>query len=91
MESLHSTAAQALRVLLNSQPTTAAKVAFVWNMAAGPALARATDTEWRDEAVLVVRARTDAWRRELRRARPMLTTRVNELIGPGIVKKIVFE
>ena len=91
MESLGTTAGHALRILLDSQPTSAAKVAFVWNMAAGPTLARATETEWRDEGVLVVRARSDAWRRELRRARPILTARVRELIGAGIVKHIVIE
>jgi predicted nucleic acid-binding Zn ribbon protein len=91
MEPLHTTAAQALRVLLDAQPTTAAKVAFVWTMAAGPALARATETEWRDDGVLIVRARTDAWRRELRRARPVLTARVKEMSGAGVVKQIVIE
>ena len=52
---------------------------------------RFPETEWRDETVLVIRARTDAWRKELRRARSVLTSRVNELIGPGVVKKIVIE
>ena len=80
-----------MRVLLDGQPTTAAKVAFVWNMAAGPALARATRTEWRDDGVLVVRAKTEPWLRELRRARPVLTERVHQLIGAGVVRKIVIE
>jgi predicted nucleic acid-binding Zn ribbon protein len=41
--------------------------------------------------VLIVRARTDAWRRELRRARPVLTARVKEMSGAGVVKQIVIE
>lgn len=90
MDSLQSTATHALRALLDGQPTTPAKVAFAWRMAAGPALAKDTEPEWRD-SVLVVRARTDAWRRELRRARPVLTARVQALVGPDVVKKIVIE
>jgi len=91
MESLHATAHHALRTLLDAQPTTAAKVAFVWHMAAGPALARATRTEWTDDGVLIVRAKTEVWLRELRRARPILSERVRQLIGENIVKKIVIE
>jgi predicted nucleic acid-binding Zn ribbon protein len=90
MESLHSTATHALRALLDAQPATPAKVAFAWRMVAGAALARAGDPEWR-EGVLVVRARTDAWRRELRRAKPVLTARLQELVGADVVKKIVIE
>ena len=90
MESLNATATHALRTLLDGQPTSAAKMAFVWTMAAGPAFARATDVQWRDEGVLVVRAKTDAWRRELRRARPLLVARVRELTG-DVVKRFIVE
>jgi predicted nucleic acid-binding Zn ribbon protein len=90
MESLDRTANQALRALLDSQPNTTAKVAFAWRMAAGAALARAGEPEWQN-GVLVVRARSDAWRRELRRARPVLTGRVQELVGADVVKSIVIE
>jgi predicted nucleic acid-binding Zn ribbon protein len=90
MESLHATATHALRRLLDEQPTTPAKIVFAWRMAAGAALARGAEPEWRD-GVLVLRARTDAWRKELRHARPILTARVQELVGPDVVKKIVIE
>ena len=90
MESLHRTATDALRALLDAQPATPAKVAFAWRMVAGATLARAGEPEWR-EGVLVVRARTEAWRRELRHARPVLTSRLQELVGPDVVKKIVIE
>ena len=90
MEALNSTAQQALRTLLEGQPTSPAKVAFAWRMVAGASLARASDSEWRD-GVLVVRAKGDAWRRELRRARPILTTRLQALVGADVVEKIVIE
>ena len=90
MDALNSTAQQALRILLEGQPTSPAKVAFAWRMVAGASLARASEPEWKD-GVLVVRARTDAWRRELRHARPILTTRLQALVGADVVEKIVIE
>jgi len=90
MHALNSTAHQALRILLESQPTSPEKVAFAWRMVAGASLARAAEPEWRD-GVLVVRARTDAWKRELRHARPILTTRLQALVGADVVQKIVIE
>lgn len=91
MESLHQTATDALRRLLEGQPVTPAKVNFAWRVAAGPALARATETEWRDGGVLVVRTRTEAWRREVREARALLLDRVHRLLGPGVVARLEIE
>ena len=90
MQSLGSTAHQALRILLEGQPTSPEKVAFAWRMVAGASLSRASEPEWRD-GVLVIKAKTDAWRRELRHARPILTTRLQMLVGADVVKKIVIE
>lgn len=90
MDALNSTAQQALRILLEGQPTSPAKVAFAWRMVAGASFARAAEPAWSD-GVLTVRAQTDAWRRELRRARPILTTRLQSLVGADVVQKIVIE
>lgn len=90
MQALNSTAQHALRILLEGQPTSPAKVAFAWRMVAGAALGRAAEPEWR-EGVLVLRAKTDAWRRELRHARPILTSRMQALVGRDVVQKIVIE
>ena len=91
MDALDTTAARALRTLLDSQPTTPAKVAFAWRMSAGPALGRATSAEWRPDGVLIVRASTPAWLKELRHARPLLVARVRELVGPDVVKRVIIE
>jgi predicted nucleic acid-binding Zn ribbon protein len=91
MESLNTAAGDVLRRLLASQPTTPAKVAFAWRMAAGSALGRAGDPSWRADGVLVIRVSSDAWRREIRRAAPMLLSRVRELVGGDVVRKIVIE
>ncbi len=91
MESLNNAAGDVLRRVLASQPTTPAKVAFAWRMAAGAALVARGDPYWREDGVLVVRASSDAWRREVRRATPMLLAHVSELVGGDVVRKIVIE
>lgn len=91
MESLHTTATRSLRALLEHQPTSAAKVGFAWRIAAGPALGRAADATWQDDGVLRVRASSPEWQRELRRARPVIRARLDELLGPGVVRSLVIE
>lgn len=91
LEALRSYETEALRRLLEAQPTSSAKIAFAWRMAAGSALANAADVEWRDNGVLVVRAKTPAWLQELRHARPILTTRIADLLGPDVVRRFVIE
>ena len=91
MESLNSTATNALRALLDTQPTTAAKVAFAWQIAAGPALGRAASTSWSSDGILRVSARTDAWRQEIRRARPVILERLRQLLGPEVVRTVAID
>ena len=91
MEPIGASAQRMLRAVLADQPPGAARSLFAWKMAAGPALARATDAAWREDGSLVVRARTEAWTQELRRARPMLTERVRVLLGDDSVRRLVIE
>jgi hypothetical protein len=91
MDRLHQTATRACRALLDNQPNTPAKIAFAWSMAAGPALGRAGSAEWSTDGTLRVRARDAAWLREMRRARPIITERLAQLLGPGVVRRIVIE
>ena len=91
MESLQTTATRTLREMLSRQPTSAAKVAFAWKIAAGPALGRASTPAWSDDGVLRVRAASDAWRREMVRARPLIAMRLKELLGAGVVRAIEIE
>jgi hypothetical protein len=88
---LRTASTRALQSLLNDQPVTAAKVVFAWQIAAGPAMSRATSPVWSEDGVLRVRARDAAWRREVARARPMIAQRVGQLLGPDVVRKIVIE
>jgi predicted nucleic acid-binding Zn ribbon protein len=88
MEPLRRTAADVLHTLLQSQPTTATKIVFAWHVAVGPALARATQVEWRDDGTLHVRARDAAWLRELRHARPVIAQRLADLLGRDTVRRL---
>jgi hypothetical protein len=82
---------QGLRSLLSTQPNSAAKIAFAWSIAAGPALARASRLEWTDKGTLTVHASSEHWRRELQRARPVLAERLDQLLGAGVVARIVIQ
>ena len=91
MERLQLTATRMYQELLAQQPTTPAKVVFAWQLAAGPALGRAGTAEWSEDGVLRVRARDEAWLREIRRARPIITERLRGLLGPDVLKRLVIE
>jgi hypothetical protein len=79
-----------MRLLLDEQPLTDAKVRFAWTMAVGPALSRAATVSFAD-GVLHVRAKSTAWCDELRRARPVMRQRLAQLLGDGVVQTIVIE
>jgi len=89
MESLQQTAARVLGPLLDAQPLSPGKVAFAWTIAAGPALSRAGIPTWTPDGTLRVRARTEAWRTELQRARPIVAERLGQLLGPAAVRRII--
>ena len=88
MDPLRSTATRALRSLLDAQPNTPAKIGFAWKIAAGPALSRASRLDW-DDGTLTVHAASENWRREVHRARPILVERLDQLLGAGVVRKII--
>lgn len=89
MESLQQTAARVLGPLLDAQPLSPGKVTFAWSIAAGPALSRASIPAWTPDGTLRVRARSIAWRTELERARPMIAHRLDQLLGPDAVRRII--
>lgn len=91
MQPVRSAASRAYQSLLANQPTTPAKVAFAWQIAAGPALGRAGSPRWSGDGTLHVTARDAAWLREIRRARPIIAERLAALLGADVVRKIVIE
>jgi hypothetical protein len=87
VQRLDDTAIGALKLGLDAQPLTAAKVAFAWRIATGPAMARAGTPSW-DGTILTISTTSDTWRREFERARPVVLRRLIHLLGPGAVKTI---
>jgi hypothetical protein len=90
MESLNTTATRALRTLLAGQPASAAKVAFAWQMIAGPAIARASTIAW-ERGTVRVRPSTAEWRREIVRAKPILLDRLRHMLGSDVVRTLIVD
>lgn len=89
MERMDRTAFDAVRMALDRQPLSEGKVRFAWSVAAGPALARASSAAWHD-GTLSITAKSEAWHRELERARPMIMKRLRELLGAEAVRHTRF-
>jgi hypothetical protein len=88
MVPLDAAASPALREALATQPLTPAKVGFVWALAAGPTVARATRITF-DSGVLTVHAKSGSWRDEIYRARPLILSRIDRLLGSDVVREFV--
>jgi predicted nucleic acid-binding Zn ribbon protein len=69
--------------VLRRQPSSPARTAFAWQVAVGPAVARAT-TVALENGVLRVRATDERWGRELERVSGMVLARMQQLLGPDV-------
>jgi predicted nucleic acid-binding Zn ribbon protein len=90
MQGLGSLPALVLPALLARAPLTPEKVTFVWGLAVGSAIARAT-TATLSETVLTVRTGEATWAREVERSRALILARVQQLLGPELVRSIVIK
>ena len=77
----------ALASVLRRAPLTTDKVAFAWRTAVGAAVDRATAVELHG-SVLVVIVKTDEWRHEIARSLPLIRSRVEFVLGDGVVTRI---
>ena len=85
MQALQSFAPAVLAEVIRRQPTSPARTAFAWAVAVGPALARVTTVELRNNNMIVC-ARDVQWARELERARGTILPRLQLLLGRDTVK-----
>ena len=76
-----------LSAVLRKAPLSPEKVAFAWRSAVGPAVDAVTSVELRD-GVLVVRARDQAWRKEVQRSTALIQARLGMVLGVGVVRSI---
>lgn len=72
-----------LAEIMRRQPASPARTSFAWQLAVGPALARATTVVLHD-GVLTVRSADERWAREVRRAGDVVLKRLQTLLGPEI-------
>ena len=80
MQPFQSFSATVLAEVIRRQPSSPARTAFAWSIAAGPALARAASVEARG-GVLVVTPKDARWAREIERSSATLLERVQILLG----------
>ena len=87
MQPLHDFATGVLAQLIRRQPPSPARTQFAWQLAVGPALARAT-TVTLDQGVLHVSALDSRWLKEIGRARGAILPKLQHILGPDSVTKI---
>ena len=87
MESIHQFASGVLAEMLRRQPASKERTDFAWQLAVGPALARATTVELRDGVLFVV-ARDERWRAEIARAQGVILAKLQQLLGAEAIRRI---
>lgn len=80
-----------LPTILARAPLSPEKVAFAWRTAVGPAIARNSSAELVGSGTLLVRATDPHWSREIERESALLLSRVQALLGEGVLHRIVIE
>lgn len=88
MRPLFDTATPALRSLLVRQPPSTGKTNLAWRMAVGAAVARYSAATLGPDGTLDVIASDPQWRREIRRMSPRIRSRLDELLGAGVVRRL---
>jgi hypothetical protein len=78
----------AVAALLRSSPLSPGKVEFAWKAAVGPAIQRVTAVKF-ESGVLFVDATSAPWAREVSRSSGMILSRMQALLGAGVIKEIV--
>lgn len=75
----------ALASVIQKAPLTPEKVTFAWRTAAGPAVARNGSVRLEGK-ILHVQVPNEAWRREVERSAAIIRTRMDHLLGQGVVR-----
>jgi Dna[CI] antecedent, DciA len=84
---VHRFMPDALATVLRNAPLTPDKIAFAWRASVGPGVDKATTIELRG-SVLYVRTRDAAWQREVERSIGIVRSRMEALLGKGVVGDI---
>ena len=79
-----------LAEVIRRQPPSPARTTLAWQLAVGPALARATTVEL-SGGVLTVQSPDARWTLEITRARDIVLRRLQHFLGPDSVKALHIE
>ena len=77
----------ALASVLRQAPLSPEKVAFAWRTAVGAAVDRASVVELRG-TTLAVTVKSDEWRGEISRSSALIRSRIDVVLGPGVVTRL---
>jgi hypothetical protein len=83
----HRFMSAALAEILRNAPMSAEKISFAWRAAVGTTMDRGTSVVL-ENGVLRVRTESVAWRREVERSEALIRTRLDALLGRGVVRAI---
>jgi hypothetical protein len=84
---VHRFMPDALATILRKAPLTPEKIAFAWRASVGPGVDQATTIELRG-SVLYVNTKDAAWQREVERSLGIVRSRMEALLGKGVVGDI---
>ena len=87
MFSITSLTSSVLADIVRRQPSSPARTTFAWQLAVGARLAKSTTVELTD-GVLVVRSVDARWTAEINRARSVVLSRLQHLLGADCVKSL---
>jgi predicted nucleic acid-binding Zn ribbon protein len=87
MQPIAAALPETVRRLLRQGEMSQGKLEFAWGTAVGPAIERATSVRLSD-GIIEVKAADPAWRRELRHSQPMILRRLQDLLGPDVVRTV---
>ena len=78
----------AVSELLRGVPTSDGKVTFAWRVAVGPGVERVSSVRL-DARTLLVDVTDQRWAREITRCSPVVLARLQTLLGPETINRIV--
>ena len=78
----------ALQALLRDQPLSSGKVSLAWSAAVGRTIDRVTSVSLGSAGTLTVCAADRHWAREVGRSAALIRSRVNQLLGDGVVTRL---
>ena len=87
MRSIQTLAGGVLAEIVKRQPPSRARTSFAWQLAVGPALARATSVEM-EGTTLRVRSADPRWLKEIERARGVVLPKLQHLLGEQAIARI---